>query len=55
MGQTVHFRTTINVHPGAENYVLHDIMSAGLTFKGISKIEHIVPADDQARRAWGRH
>ena len=32
IGQIVEFRTTIGVHPGAENYVLHDKMSAGLTF-----------------------
>ena len=32
IGQTVNFRTTINVHAGAENYVLHDVMSEGLTF-----------------------
>ena len=43
IGQTVEFRTTINVHAGAENYVLHDKMSAGLTFLSVSKIEHIVP------------
>ena len=28
----VEFRTTINVHAGAQNYVLHDKMSEGLTF-----------------------
>lgn len=32
IGQTVNFRVTINVHDGAENYVLHDKMSDGLTF-----------------------
>ena len=32
IGQTVNFRVTIDVHAGAENYVLHDIMSEGLTF-----------------------
>ena len=33
IGQTVNFRTTINVVDGEpKNYVLHDIMSAGLTF-----------------------
>lgn len=41
IGQTVEFRVTINVHPGAENYALHDVMSNGLTFKQVSKIEHI--------------
>ena len=33
IGQIIEFRTTINVHAGAENYILHDSMSAGLTFK----------------------
>ncbi len=39
IGQTVNYRVTINVHAGAENYVLHDKMSAGLTFKSVDKIE----------------
>lgn len=43
VGQTVEFRVTINVHDGAENYVLHDVMSEGLTFDGITKIEHVIP------------
>lgn len=43
IGQTVEYRVTINVHAGAENYVLHDKMSTGLTFKGVSQIEHIIP------------
>ncbi len=43
VGQTVEFRTTISVHAGAQNYVLHDKMSAGLTFKGVTGIEHVVP------------
>ena len=43
IGQTVEYRVTINVHAGAENYVLHDVMDAGLTYKEITKIEHIVP------------
>ncbi len=44
VGQTVYFRVTINVHAGAESYVLHDKMSKGLTFKQVSKIEHIIPS-----------
>lgn len=32
IGDTVHFKTTIDVKKGAENYVLHDKMDAGLTF-----------------------
>ncbi len=47
IGQTVYFRVTINVHAGAQNYTLHDAMSAGLTFKGIEKIEHIVPSENK--------
>ena len=43
IGQTVEYRVTINVHAGAENYVLHDVMEAGLTFNGVTKIEHVVP------------
>jgi len=47
VGQTVEFRTTITVHAGAENYVLHDKMSAGLTFMGVTKIHHIIPGQDE--------
>lgn len=43
IGQTVNYQVTISVHAGAENYVLHDKMSAGLTFQGVTKVEHIVP------------
>ncbi len=44
IGQTVEFRTTINVHDGAQNYVLHDKMSAGLTFDPDSiTIHHVIP------------
>ena len=32
IGQTVNFQTTITAQPGAQNYVLHDKMEAGLTF-----------------------
>lgn len=32
IGQTVEFKTTINAQAGAQNYVLHDKMDAGLTF-----------------------
>lgn len=46
IGQTVEFRVTINVHAGAENYILHDKMSNGLTFKGVTKIEHIIPGKE---------
>ena len=32
IGQVVNFRTTINVQPGAQNYVLHDSMSEAIDF-----------------------
>lgn len=32
IGDTVEFKTTIKAYAGAENYVVHDQMSAGLTF-----------------------
>jgi len=31
IGKTIYFKTTIDVENGAENYVLHDVMSSGLT------------------------
>lgn len=31
IGDTVNFRTTISAKPGAQGYVLHDVMSEGLT------------------------
>ena len=43
IGQIIEYRVTINVHAGAQNYVLHDTMSAGLTFQGVSKVEHVIP------------
>ena len=43
IGQIVEYRVTINVHAGAENYVLHDVMEAGLTYQNVTKIEHVVP------------
>ena len=48
IGDTVNFRATINVgnntegsNAGAQNYVLHDTMSDGLTFQEVSKVELI--------------
>lgn len=32
IGDTVNFKTTITTQPGAQNYVLHDKMTEGLTF-----------------------
>ncbi|MBQ6830954.1 MAG: SpaH/EbpB family LPXTG-anchored major pilin [Clostridia bacterium] len=43
IAQTVEYRVTVNVHAGAENYVLHDTMVDGLTYLQVSKIEHVVP------------
>lgn len=44
IGQEVEFRTTISVHAGAQNYVLHDKMSEGLTFVPDSVSGyHVVP------------
>ena len=39
IGETVDFKTTIEVKEGAKNYKLHDQMSKGLTFKQIDKVE----------------
>ncbi|MBR5023279.1 MAG: SpaH/EbpB family LPXTG-anchored major pilin [Oscillospiraceae bacterium] len=33
IGQDVNFRITIHVHDGAQDYILHDTMEAGFTFK----------------------
>ena len=44
--QVVYFRVTINVHDGAENYVLHDKMGVGLTFLQIDRVVHIQPTSD---------
>ena len=38
IGQTVNFKSTITAQPGAENYVFHDTMSAGLTYTGVTGI-----------------
>ena len=43
IAQIVEYRVTINVHAGAENYILHDTMVDGLTFDQVTKIEHVVP------------
>ncbi len=43
IGEVVEFRVTIDVHAGAQNYVFHDVMSEGLTFQEVTKIEHVVP------------
>lgn len=38
-GDTVNYQTTINIGEGAQDYVLHDKMSNGLTFKKIISVE----------------
>ena len=38
IGQTVTFKSTITAQAGAENYVFHDTMSAGLTYTGVTGI-----------------
>ena len=38
IGQTVNFKSIITAQPGAENYVFHDKMSEGLTYKGDAKV-----------------
>lgn len=38
IGDTVEFKAIITAQAGAENYVLHDTMSAGLTFNGVTSI-----------------
>lgn len=38
IGQTVNFKSTITAQTGAENYIFHDKMSAGLTFGSVDGI-----------------
>ena len=38
IGQTVNFKSTITAQAGAQNYVFHDEMSAGLTYTGVTGI-----------------
>ena len=53
IGQIVDFRVTVEVQPGAQNYVLHDEFDEGFTFvhdtdagRGILKLEHVIPKTD---------
>lgn len=39
IGDIVEFKTTIIAQPGAQNYVLHDKMDAGLKFDGVDSIK----------------
>ena len=48
IGQTVNFKSTITAQPGAENYVFHDTMSAGLTLdKATIKVNDVAVTDAQ--------
>lgn len=47
IGQEVKFRTTIIVQNGDKNYVLHDKMSEGLTFKAIDSVKLVNSAGAQ--------
>ena len=38
IGQTVNFKSTITAQVGAENYVFHDTMSAGLTYGSVNGV-----------------
>ena len=38
IGQRVNFKSTITAQTGAENYVFHDKMSAGLTYTGVTGV-----------------
>jgi len=49
INQTVIFKATITVQAGAENYVLHDVMSEGLTYVDVQSVkigETDVPAEE---------
>lgn len=39
IGQTVNFKTTVHAKAGAQNYVVHDKMSAGLTFTDVTSVK----------------
>lgn len=39
LGQTVNFKSTITAQAGAENYVFHDKMSAGLTYGSVTSVK----------------
>jgi len=39
INQVVNFKATITVQKGAENYILHDTMSTGLTYNGVTSVK----------------
>ena len=49
IGQTVNFKSTITAQAGAENYVFHDEMSAGLTYTDVTGITLNGTAVDASR------
>lgn len=51
IGQTVNFQTTITAQAGAQNYVLHDKMHAGLTFDANSVQVKLKKKDETAESA----
>ena len=56
IGDTVYFKTTITAQPGAQNYVLHDKMTAGLKFNGnveVKKGESPVATSDYTLKTSG--
>ena len=54
IGQTVIFKSTITAQPGAENYVFHDTMSAGLTLNKASiKVNGVAVTDGQGNDVAG--
>lgn len=56
IGDTVHFKTTITAQPGAQNYVLHDKMTVGLTFNDnveVKKGESPVATSDYTLKTTG--
>lgn len=54
IGQVVNFKSTITAQPGAENYVFHDKMSAGLTLdKASIKVGDVAVTDAQGNDVAG--
>ena len=56
IGDTVNFKTTITAQPGAQNYVLHDKMTDGLTFNNkveVKKGESPVATSDYTLKTSG--
>ena len=52
IGDTVNYKITVTLQPGAENYVLHDVLSDGLTLNGdvtasIDAANYVVTTEDQ--------